>query len=169
MAGCARVMLLLTVLVPAFAIPVQDEPFRGPGTPEQPYPSGYFEGCLTVAKEMPFCDASLPIPARVKDLISRLTLDEKMGLLGPDVKRKPLIDACSFMDSGVPRLGIPRYTHLVEDNSGAGGTCIAKHKCPTNFPGPTGLAASFNRTLWRTKGAHPYTLNPTTFRNPILP
>lgn len=153
MAGCARVMLLLTVLVPAFAIPVQDEPFRGPGTPEQPYPSGYFEGCLTVAKEMPFCDASLPIPARVKDLISRLTLDEKMGLLGPDVKRKPLIDACSFMDSGVPRLGIPRYTHLVEDNSGAGGTCIAKHKCPTNFPGPTGLAASFNRTLWRTKGA----------------
>ncbi|KAJ6615735.1 Beta-xylosidase/alpha-L-arabinofuranosidase 2 [Pseudolycoriella hygida] len=32
--------------------------------------------------ELPFCDSSLPIDSRVHDLISRLTLQEKIGLLG---------------------------------------------------------------------------------------
>ena len=165
----ARVMLLLTALGASAAITLQHKLDEGSSKTDHPYPSGYFEGCLTVSKSLPFCDASLPTPARVKDLVSRLTLEEKMGLLGPDVKRKPLVDACSFMDSGVPRLGIPRYTHLVEDNSGAGGDCIAENKCPTNFPGPTGLAASFNRTLWHTKGAkHPNALNPINLSPQLL-
>lgn len=87
----------------------------------------------------------------MKDLIGRLTLDEKLGLLGPDTTNTS-VGACTDMDAGVPRLGIPGYTHLVEDNSGAGMECVGPERCPTNFPGPTGLASSFNRTAWRLKG-----------------
>eukprot|EP01052_Picozoa_sp_SAG31_P003183 SAG31_NODE_120_length_23892_cov_10.545623_12_plen_130_part_00 len=74
------------------------------------------------------------------------------GLLGPDTKDPNSPGACTDSDAGVPRLGIDRYTHLVEDNSGAGAECIAQGRCSTNFPGPTGLAASFNRSLWKLKG-----------------
>lgn len=31
--------------------------------------------------DLPFCDSSLPIDSRVRDLVSRLTLQEKIGLL----------------------------------------------------------------------------------------
>lgn len=31
-------------------------------------------------------------------------------------------------------------------------SCIGPNQCATEFPGPTGLGASFNRTLWRAKG-----------------
>ena len=100
---------------------------------------------------MPFCDHTLPISVRAKDLVGRLTLDEKLGLLGPDTNNTH-VGACTDMDAGVARLGIPGYTHLVEDNSGAGMECVGPERCPTNFPGPTGLAASFNRSAWRLKG-----------------
>ena len=46
---------------------------------------------------LPFCDASLPIPARVKDLIGRLNLTEKAGLMGAGGT------SCAFMDAGVAR------------------------------------------------------------------
>jgi beta-D-xylosidase 4 len=31
--------------------------------------------------------------------------------------------------------------------------CYGENKCSTNFPSPANLAASFNKTLWRLKGA----------------
>ena len=56
------------------------------------------------------------------------------------------------MDHGVPRLGIPAYMHLVETNTAVASTCLAPGKCSVNYPGPTGLGATFNRTVWRRKG-----------------
>ncbi|KVH98568.1 Fibronectin type III-like domain-containing protein [Cynara cardunculus var. scolymus] len=47
-------------------------------------------------KSFPFCKTTLPISARVRDLVSRLTLDEKISQL---VNTAPAI----------PRLGIPAY------------------------------------------------------------
>lgn len=46
-----------------------------------------------------YLDASLPLEARVDDLLSRLTLDEKLSLVHADSK---------FTTAAIPRLGIPR-------------------------------------------------------------
>ena len=40
-----------------------------------------------------------------------------------------------------------------EANTGANSACLAPGRCATTFPSPAGLASSFNRTLWRAKGA----------------
>jgi hypothetical protein len=98
------------------------------------------------ASHMPFCDTSLQIPQRVENLIANLTFKEKSGLLGAGTT------SCAFMDAGVERLGIPVYTWCVESNTGAGGICLEPGRCQSTFPGPTGLAASFNRSVWRSKG-----------------
>ena len=42
-------------------------------------------------------DPSLPISKRIDDLLSRLTPEEKAGFI-------------SYMNDGVPRLGIPSYS-----------------------------------------------------------
>lgn len=113
-------------------------------------PNGYAWGCLNISKSLPFCDTTLSTQARVEDFVSRLSLTEKLGLLGPD----PLtgVDSCNFMDAGVARLGLPPYMHLVETNTAVASACYAPQKCATEFVGPTGLAASFNRSLWHAKG-----------------
>jgi beta-D-xylosidase 4 len=43
--------------------------------------------------------------------------------------------------------------NLVEANTAVNSACYAENVCATNFPSPAGLAASFNASLWRTKGA----------------
>ena len=55
--------------------------------------------------------------------------------------------------AGVPRLDIPEYGWTEEANTGADSSCIGPDRCPTTFPSAANLAASFNRTLWRHKGA----------------
>jgi len=47
----------------------------------------------------PYLDASQPLEARVDDLLSRLTLEEKISILHADSK---------FTTAAIPRLGIPR-------------------------------------------------------------
>jgi hypothetical protein len=66
---------------------------------------------LNVSKDLPFCNPKLSLNERLDDLISRLTLAEKQGLISPDILKK--IDDCTCMDSGVPRLGIPSNLQVV--------------------------------------------------------
>jgi xylan 1,4-beta-xylosidase len=42
---------------------------------------------------------------------------------------------------------------LTETNSAVNSACLAQDKCSTTFPGPMGMGASFNRSLWRAKGS----------------
>ena len=51
-----------------------------------------------------------------------------MGLMGADTKHTK-VDACSNMDAGVKRLGIPNYLNLVETNSAVDSACLGKEKC----------------------------------------
>ncbi|EGD75350.1 hypothetical protein PTSG_06426 [Salpingoeca rosetta] len=95
----------------------------------KPLPTGH--ACLSAAtKELPFCNASLSIGARLNDLIGRLSLQEKAGLVGPD----PVTSPCAFLDYGVKRLDIPPYVQLVETNTAVASACIiSQDKCATTF------------------------------------
>ncbi|EGD81320.1 hypothetical protein PTSG_13176 [Salpingoeca rosetta] len=122
----------------------------------KPVPTGH--ACLPAAtKELPFCNSSLSICARLDDLIGRLSLHEKAGPIGPN----PVTSPCAFLDYGVKRLDIPPYLHLVEMNTAVASACIiSQDKCATTFIGPTGLGAAvistemraFNNLNWHRGG-----------------
>lgn len=105
-------------------------------------------GCLDPSvRGLPFCNPSLPVADRVADILSRLSLAEKISLTGS----RPSSDTCDTVDPGVPRLDIPPQEWLVETNSMAASACYGS-TCATSFPSALNLAASFNRTVWRAKG-----------------
>ena len=76
-----------------------------------------------------FLDTSRPNSERVKDLVSRLTLDEKVGLMN-----HPAL--------GVERLGIPAYNYWSEALHG-----VARNGRATVFPQAIGMAATWDRDL----------------------
>ncbi len=71
-----------------------------------------------------YLDLSSPIPERVADLLSRMTLEEKLGQFIHPVK-------------AIPRLGIPAYNFWNEGLHG-----VARNGRATVFPQAIGLAAT---------------------------
>ncbi|XP_040384644.1 probable beta-D-xylosidase 2 [Oryza brachyantha] len=96
------------------------------------------------ATALPFCRQSLPLRARARDLVARLTRAEKVRLLVNNA-------------AGVPRLGIAGYEwwsealHGVSD-TGPGVKFGGAFPGATAFPQVIGTAASFNATLWELIG-----------------
>lgn len=91
-----------------------------------------------------FCDSSLPYPVRVKDLVDRMTIDEKVLQLGNHGK-------------GVQRLGLPKYEWWSEalhgvSNVGPGTYFDDLVPGATSFPTVILTTASFNESLWKTIG-----------------
>src|SRR5512138_3099402 len=76
-----------------------------------------------------YFDPTLPVQARARDLVSQMTLAEKIGQMVHDA---PAIE----------RLGIPRYNWWNECLHGVGRAGIA-----TVFPQAIGLAAAWNAVL----------------------
>jgi beta-glucosidase len=76
-----------------------------------------------------YLDPTHPIDERIKDLLSRLTLEEKVGLM-------------SYQAKGVPRLGIPAYNYWNEALHG-----VARNGRATVFPQAIGMAATWNPDL----------------------
>ena len=72
---------------------------------------------------------SQPLDTRVKDLVSKLTLEEKVSLLG-------------YNSKAIPRLGIPAYNWWNEGLHG-----VARAGEATIFPQAIGMAATFNSDL----------------------
>ena len=96
-----------------------------------------------------FCNASLPVAARVQLLIAQMLPVEKAAML-------------TASNNGVPRLGVPpqRYGEALHGVlSGCGAAApptadgFASSGCPTSFPTGLALGSSFNRSLWRAVGA----------------
>ena len=87
----------------------------------------------------PFRDPSLPLERRVDDLVSRLTLDEKISLLAQ-------------VQPAIPRLGIKAFTNWTEGLHGLGwvrgGSVTA-----TTFPQSSGLGETWDTELLRAVGA----------------
>ena len=77
----------------------------------------------------PFRNDQLTIKERIVNLLSLLTLEEKISLLGYETR-------------GVPRLGIPAYNWWNEALHG-----VARAGEATIFPQAIGLAATFNDSL----------------------
>eukprot|EP01084_Bolivina_argentea_P148527 259646_1 len=86
----------------------------------------------------PYCNTQLPTEQRLNDLISRLTFYEKITNL-------------DHWNIGIPRLGLPPLT-IIECLHGAVTQCGQKYNnntgCPTSFPNPLLLGATFNRSVW---------------------
>ncbi|XVE49324.1 hypothetical protein DITRI_Ditri01bG0073600 [Diplodiscus trichospermus] len=90
--------------------------------------------------QFPFCDTSLSYEVRAEDLVSQLTLQEKV---------QQLVNKAS----GIPRLGVPAYEWWSEalhgvSNVGPGTRFNATVPGATSFPAVILSAASFNATLW---------------------
>lgn len=84
-----------------------------------------------------FRDTSLPIIERVKDLLSRLTIEEKIHLL-------------STHQLPVERLGIGEW--YVGQEVARGYVSREKTELSTVFPQPIGLASTLTRTSWNSWG-----------------
>ena len=78
-----------------------------------------------------FRNPALSSDIRVKDLLKRLTLEEKISLLG-------------YQSKAVKRLGIPAYNWWNEALHG-----VARAGNATIFPQAIGVAATFNDDLWQ--------------------
>jgi len=76
-----------------------------------------------------YLDTARPFSERVEDLVGRLTLDEKVGLM-------------SHPAQGVPRLGIPAYNYWSEALHG-----VARNGRATVFPQAIGMAATWDKEL----------------------
>lgn len=89
----------------------------------------------TVTSKYPFQQIDLPLNDRVQDLISRLTLDEKVSLI-------PQYQAA------IERLGVGAYKHGTEAAHGI--SWLGK---ATSFPQPSGLACAWNPELMKEIGS----------------
>src|ERR1700759_5878148 len=79
--------------------------------------------------DAPYKNPKLPTDERVKDLISRMTLEEKAAQVGHPAP-------------AIPRLGIPEYNWWNEGLHG-----VARAGVPTVFPQSIGMAASWDAPL----------------------
>ncbi|KAJ8747628.1 hypothetical protein K2173_012896 [Erythroxylum novogranatense] len=97
-----------------------------------------------LTRSLRFCNVKVPIHVRVQDLISRLTLQEKIRLLVNNA-------------AAVPRLGIQGYEWWSEalhgvSNVGPGTKFGGAFPGATSFPQVITTAASFNVSLWEQIG-----------------
>lgn len=87
-------------------------------------------GISTDGSDKPaYMDTTLPVEERVRDLVSRMTLEEKISQMVHEA-------------APIPRLGIPEYNWWNECLHG-----VARAGVATVFPQAIGLAATFNEEL----------------------
>jgi len=88
-----------------------------------------FISSMAIAAEPAFRDTSLSFEQRAADLVSRMTLEEKVAHVGN-------------ANPGIPRLGVPAYDWWNESLHG-----VARAGAATVFPQAIGLAATFDPEL----------------------
>ena len=149
-----------------------------PGSmPRAPGPSAFgsvnltavnYQGCAHPgAEEFAFCDMSLPTVERVEDLLSRMSLDQKLGMISPNptlgstcqgytwngtsLASGPMTDDQKFLAQVIT------YVWLNEANTNVQSSCWKgwdgkENKCSTNIGGPNSIASTWNRTVFYQKG-----------------
>ena len=94
--------------------------------------------CLAQPGSEPFRDPKLSIDHRVDDLVSSLTLDEKIAMLGQ-------------VQPAIPRLGIKSFTNFTEGLHGLGWVWGGKVTA-TTFPQSVGLGETWDPVILRQVG-----------------
>ena len=92
--------------------------------------------CVAPHAHYPFCNTSLSLAARVWDLIGRIRDADKPGLLTARGWRQGNLTALDY-------LGVPGHDWGLNCVHGVQSTCIGD-VCPTSFPNPNALGASWN-------------------------
>jgi beta-glucosidase-like glycosyl hydrolase len=117
--------LLFVVVVSLISVPLA---LAQSPTANQPASSSSDTSSATLANA-PFRNPSLPLAERVDDLVSHMTLEEK-------------VEQMMHVAPAIPRLGVPEYNWWSEGLHGVANTGYA-----TVFPQAIGLAASFDTDL----------------------
>lgn len=115
----------------------------GDPVPKPKVPPYLNNPCLnktTARSKQPWCDPALPIDVRVADMVSRLTIDEK-------------ITALDTSETPIASLGLNAYNWWSEATHGISHV-RNDDKTPyeSNFAFPITTAMSFNRSLWWATG-----------------
>jgi beta-glucosidase len=92
-------------------------------------PKEYLMSAMSTSEKLSYLDTSLSFAERAKDLVGRLTLEEKVSLM-------------SHPAHGVPRLNIPAYNYWSEALHGVG-----RNGRATVFPQAIGMAATWDKEL----------------------
>ena len=114
----AILLAAISVLIPAWI---------SPGAAAQP--NSVPAAVLCSASSCPYLNPALAPEARAKDLVGRMTLEEKVSQM-QDVA------------PAIPRLGVPAYNWWNEALHG-----VARNGFATNFPQSIGLAATWDTAL----------------------
>ena len=98
--------------------------------------------CIAPFDAFPFCDTAQPVASRVADLISRMDAPTRQGYFYD-------------LSPAIPSLGISVFNWNQEGLHGLGAHCLVVNsvsRCPTVFPAPPTLGATFNRSLLHAAG-----------------
>jgi hypothetical protein len=109
---------------------------HGPSPVPPPLPPGVRRACSSSASSgatYRFCDPSLDPQERAADIVGRLALSEKPGLM------------TARHSASIDRLGIPAYDWGVNSIHGDQVSCGAH--CATNYPLPVAIGATMNMSL----------------------
>ena len=110
--------------------------------------------CLLGFDHYPFCDTSLPLDARVHDLVKRIPDAAKPNLLTARGSGKGAKYAATAGREAFPELGAPSYywgSNCLHSSMLA--NCTDYGHCSTSFPSAPSWAAMFDRDLWPKKMA----------------
>ncbi len=109
--------------------------------------------CVPPYDTFPFCSTDLSLEARVDDLIGRLRDEE----IPPLLTAREGGGGSPGPPGNISRLGLPEYDWGVNCIHGVQTTCVKREDgttaCPTSFPNPNALGATFNESLWYKMGA----------------
>ena len=120
-----------------------------PPAPTPPPEFPFAHGCLPggPASALPFCNPALSTAARAKDMVGRMKLTDKCKMTG---------DGATVGGGGIDSLGLSAYSWNTEALHGLAAACLEINgttRCPTVFPAPPGMGASFNLSLAHAMGA----------------
>ena len=122
-----------------WALEVFDVRCSGAPVPKPVAPPELINPCLDPKSgqaDLPWCDHTLPLEDRVADMISRMTIEEK-------------INAMQTNTQPIPSLSLPSYNWWSEASSGV---ATDRGERTTKFAFPITTGMSFNRTLWKLTG-----------------
>eukprot|EP00898_Chlorokybus_atmophyticus_P003501 jgi/Chlat1/4151/Chrsp27S04230 len=141
-AGAAACLMVLVLLLPPASL--RWRRWTGSSLFDDDKPPGAQLGCTdpSIAK-MPFCDTKLPLEKRVQDLLSRMSLEEKVSQLGT-------------LAPAVSSVGLPAYQYWSESLHGVayspGVSFNGNITAATSFPQTILLGATFNKRLFAAVG-----------------